>query len=317
VMLYETSHPFTVRDTYILGARIPLTDTNSQDWVLIDQHVQIGTGGGRRTASTDSTGSLFDGMIGDNLQGSSSSSGGSDSGSADFLIVEVRRKLDTGDPQDKPILNDDMVTTIATRVIGAWGDTSTSNYHGSSNRVRSAVRFRRTTGIDEVVAFRAKMAKQSTGYFDIRVKDYVIPTTATTYYDYCLNWTQIVEQNVPADQDVHVIGFEALPSRVAGKYVHHLNTYVSESNAIKDCGHIGTDSEIYLSWTPGMLPMAFPDNVGSLWGLNGYKSLHIVRHRIGNACVCGFVFGLLEFVYKHFHLVDGSAMAASLSNACW
>jgi DOMON domain len=37
-----------------------------------------------------------------------------------FLIVEAMRKLDTGDFQDHPILNDNLETVVATRVIGAW-----------------------------------------------------------------------------------------------------------------------------------------------------------------------------------------------------
>jgi hypothetical protein len=156
------------------------------------------------------------------------------------------------------------------------GESPTASYHGK-NRTRSSVRFRKLGGEDEFENFRNRMELEAEGYFDVRVQDYAIPVQATKYYNYCANWTQILEQNVPGDAPFQVIGYEVLVSDAGRKYLHHLNTFATERDSFSNCGEYTTDWEVYLSWTPGVYPLAFPQNVGSLWGKGGYKSIRLVR----------------------------------------
>jgi DOMON domain len=55
------------------------------------------------------------------------------SNSTKFLIVEMRRALDTLDSQDWVITNDANVDLSPRRVIAAWGDESFMSYHGARN----------------------------------------------------------------------------------------------------------------------------------------------------------------------------------------
>jgi hypothetical protein len=71
---------------------------------------------------------------------------------AGFLIVQVERLLDTGDPQDRKIVRDNQDFMAATRIIGAWGPSPYASYHGP-NRVRGAVRWTSLGGTDERTLF--------------------------------------------------------------------------------------------------------------------------------------------------------------------
>jgi len=56
-----------------------------------------------------------------------------------WIIVEVRRKLDTGDTQDHAIKNDIDFWVPPTRLIAAWGDSESVSYHGE-NRASTSIR---------------------------------------------------------------------------------------------------------------------------------------------------------------------------------
>lgn len=72
----------------------------------------------------------------------------------DFLIVEVRRKLDTQDDQDWPIRRDASRDTALHCIIAAWGDGSHMGYHGARN-ARSTIRWY-GYGRNEAVSFQTK-----------------------------------------------------------------------------------------------------------------------------------------------------------------
>jgi hypothetical protein len=56
-----------------------------------------------------------------------------------FLIFEAVRLLDTGDPQDRLIVEDGDQALPSSRIIAAWSDSDYLQYHGSNNRVGSSI----------------------------------------------------------------------------------------------------------------------------------------------------------------------------------
>ena len=93
------------------------------------------------------------------------------------IIFEAKRPLDTGDNQNRVLVDDSHVETPAHRVIAAWGDTNTYEYHGS-NRARGSVRF----FIDES---ERVSDNDEDGYEDLLIRNFRIPTQQTTYEYFC------------------------------------------------------------------------------------------------------------------------------------
>jgi len=191
VMLFESENPYTVRDAHILQERLPITD-DCQDWELIGE--------------------------------SALQEGG-------FLMVQARRLLNTGDTQDKVVIADDSTYQLPTRIIGAWGNTTTTaSYHGP-RRIRGVVRFHRLPSaikgegdplLREYDLFQQKMASDADGYFEIRNKNHTIAAEVTVYHDFCITWRELLAQNVP-DVPLHIIGFEPLLEASTAQYWHHFS----------------------------------------------------------------------------------------------
>lgn len=159
-----------------------------------------------------------------------------------FLIVEVRRKLITGDSQDKAIINDSNLQIPITRVISAWGDTEQYSYHGP-NRARSAVRwFNRAA--NDASTFKAAMDQNANGTFFIGAKDYSVKPVDTEYARFCVTGDDLRAMGVPIDEGATVIGFEPV---VTSRYVHHFTIYGGESeNNDTPCGFTGYSEMSYL-----------------------------------------------------------------------
>jgi len=128
-----------------------------------------------------------------------------------FMIVEFQRLVDTGDMQDRALIDDSGLDVAVSRVIFAWGDTPSMQYH-VKNRSKGGVRFY-GAGVDEQSAFRSTMEENAEGIFELRSKDHVIQLT-TNYIQLCLTWDDIVAQGVPADVPISVISFEPIVENV-------------------------------------------------------------------------------------------------------
>jgi hypothetical protein len=104
-----------------------------------------------------------------------------------FIAFEVRCLLDTGDPQDRVLLDDLDLVVPATPIITAWGDEEVLSYHGPNNRVRSSVRFFSNGAEatrDNIEILRDTVAD---GSFTITADNYTIPLAETTYYEFCVD----------------------------------------------------------------------------------------------------------------------------------
>jgi DOMON domain/Copper type II ascorbate-dependent monooxygenase, N-terminal domain len=198
-----------------------------------------------------------------------------------FLIFEGIRKFDTKDAQDHIILDDTAINIPAQRVIAAWGDSDTMQYH-STKRARSAVRW--FGAVDEQTSFRKLMKEQASGFFDMYLGNFTIPTLETEYVDFCYNWgPDFVPQGVPADSNVVMVGAEMILDPIAGPYIHHATTVggVTSLNESLVCQEVGVYNYPIYSWAFGAQPFLFPSDVGMTLGpgeKEGVQSFFIQVH---------------------------------------
>jgi len=144
-----------------------------------------------------------------------------------FLIFEASRLLDTGDDQDRPLIYDAPETSVASRVIAAWGDATSISYHGATDRARGQVRW--FQGLDEVTSFADTMIEQAEGYFEHRASNYSVGTNETQYVSFCIGREDLVAQGVPMEADpLFLIGFEPILDERAEAFVHHFVTTASD-----------------------------------------------------------------------------------------
>jgi hypothetical protein len=246
ILLYETATPDQVQDGHMLTARQPfIDDCGNIDWNFVY------------------------------------ASSYNNNGTSTFLIVQVSRKLDTGDSQDRPILNDSSMEVPLHRIIATWGDTPTVEYHGSNNRVRSAVRWYEsnsdsvpdttTTSLDTNNNFLSLPAE---GYFDLVAPNYTIPSkNCTTYAEFCFFWDDVLAQGVPDNiSTLYVIGYEAIPDGVTGaRHVHHYNLQGSRisSDELDTCQDRLLGGEMIYVWAPGEPRLELPDYVANPIGPDG------------------------------------------------
>lgn len=158
-----------------------------------------------------------------------------------FVIFEAFRNLNTGDPQDRAIIYDaDPGNVPAHRIIGAWGDSTTISYHGTTNRVRSAVRFYGQS--NEIATFYQSMKGQAEGSFEIRAVNYHMKPQETEYQHFCFSQQALIALGAP-NKAIHIIGWEPIVSTNSIPYVHHFIVYGSQdvnsglANTGYDCEH--------------------------------------------------------------------------------
>lgn len=167
-----------------------------------------------------------------------------------FLIFEAVRLLDTDDTQDHPISQDGELSSPASRVITAWSDSPVVQNHGPNNRASSILRFH---GDGQAEDFEAAMAEQAEGFVDIKAQDHPIKAIDTEYAYICVSYADLIAQGMPADTELHSIGFEPIIDPRGKKHVHHFILQASpDGNATSDsnCTDIDFVDMAYL-WAPG------------------------------------------------------------------
>ena len=197
-----------------------------------------------------------------------------------FLIFEAVRLLDTGDPQDRVILDDASRMIASTRIIAAWGDAPEVGYHGT-NRARAAVRW--FDNLDEQEIFTRTMEQNAAGSFKIGASDHPINAVDTAYVKFCASHQDILAQGVPTIDKMSIIGFEPIVSASSAPFVHHFTVRASqgENNGYSaTCGGtFPTTIELAYAWAPGEGPFALPSNIGAPYGgLDGFKSFVLEIH---------------------------------------
>jgi len=217
MVLYEASSHHTLTDAHVVESRaLPIMD-DCQDWTL-----------------KQATEAIVDGGKG-------------------WIILEMSRLLETGDPQDHAIVNDAGMIFPATRVIAAWGDSDSVAYH-FGNKARSAVRLFSDLNESEDELLKLK----SDGYFEIREDGYEIPVDDTTYHEVCKTFDDLkVDLNFPEGQNgVTMVGAIPVIMEETRQYIHHFTVYVTS-----DCDDHESRALIY-AWAPGVAGWSLPDDVG-------------------------------------------------------
>jgi dopamine beta-monooxygenase len=238
LFLFEASKPNEVRDAYIMDEFLPLDD-DCNNWEFVSSVVDT---------------------------------------NSDFLIVELRRLLDTGDPQDRALMQDGTVGFPSTFVITAWGDSAPVAYHGINNRAKGAIRFFQANYDDSVDEFYAKMALESDGFIDMPARNYAIQPVDSEYVNVCYSWNQMVAQGVP-NSTFSVVGFEPIIDPAGKEYVHHfLVTGDADPRNDESCEDSSTQALIY-GWAGGEWAFALPSEVGMHVGSGGsFSSFRIEIH---------------------------------------
>jgi dopamine beta-monooxygenase len=196
-----------------------------------------------------------------------------------FTIFEASRRLDTGDTQDRVLVDDSDIIVAPTRVLAAWGDTATPSYHAKNN-ARGVVRFFGTSSItEEEQAFSFAMAREAEGNFTVRATKYIIRAAPTTYAVFCVSRDDLLAQGVNLNQDLHTIGIEPIINPSTQRFVHHFVVFASSLpwNSSLPCDTY-PPVEIASTWAPGDVPYRPPANVGSPLGLKGFQSFQIQIH---------------------------------------
>lgn len=197
-----------------------------------------------------------------------------------FLIFEATRLLNTGDPQDRVIINDSSFAVAPSRIIAAWGNTPTVSYHGK-NRARGAIRW--FSDKDEQAVFDAAMKSGAEGSFELRALNYPIKAQETEYADFCFSKEDILAQGVPDVEKLSVIGFEAIISEEAKAMVHHFIVRASPNandGQSENCsGDFGRLTEMAYGWATGEGPQALAENLGAPFGgRKGFQSFSLEIH---------------------------------------
>jgi dopamine beta-monooxygenase len=140
--------------------------------------------------------------------------------SGGVLTIEATRALNTQDPQDKELTNDAHPAIDGTRVIAAWGDTNSIQYHGL-NRVTGQIRFFGDSVADPLASIKNDPSVRS---FTILQNKYPIPTAVTTYNHQCFPLSSASNGPIPSTSTQHIVAIEYLPdlSGHSQGNVHHL-----------------------------------------------------------------------------------------------
>jgi hypothetical protein len=224
----------TLQDSYVLDVYGPPTPDDCNDWTLINS-----------TQTTDG-----------------------------FLIFEATRLLDTGDPQDRAIIDDTTIDIPAHRIIAAWGDQASPAFHGD-NRARSLVRFFGEG--DATERFLEQMDVEADGFFEVRADNYTVKPIVTEYAYFCVNRADLIAQGVPMDEPLNIVGY--LPIFDSG-YVHHALAYGGFFPSLDCSSGRPSGVEAVYGYAPGQEPFSPPANVGGPLAASpgGHQSFLIEVH---------------------------------------
>jgi hypothetical protein len=195
-----------------------------------------------------------------------------------WIILEMKRALDTGDAQDHKISNDRDSWVASTKLIAAWGDSSSVGYHGL-NRARVAVRLfdDSDSNMSSSQKLESSLVAETDGYFDVREDNHNIPARGTTYHEVCKTADMIkTEINFKNEGKVTMVGAIPVLTPETAQFVHHFTVYMQ-----KDCSSSLFDIErsMVYAWAPGDEGWSLPSDVGfPLFGNDKQQALSIEIH---------------------------------------
>ena len=248
-------------DRFATDYTVPLLDEHSKDWIL--EHVVYNYNNNDDDDEKESS----------------------------FLVVQMRRKLDTGDTlQDRPIVFDGDLVVPPHRIIAAWGDSSTLEYHGPHKRASGSVRFHESDSVTagrDTENFQRSVRQESAGYVDVTMQNFSIPSSRSTIYaSKCLHLSDLLESHPEflssSRQEYNIIGFEPL---IQSAFPHHMVLYGSKSQDAEDgdCSSMLNQVSLH-GWAIGEGPALLPSNVGIPIGpslnndVDGFTSFKLSMH---------------------------------------
>mmetsp|Transcript_5138 Transcript_5138/g.7439 ORF Transcript_5138/g.7439 Transcript_5138/m.7439 type:complete len:645 (+) Transcript_5138:49-1983(+) len=199
-----------------------------------------------------------------------------------WIILEMKRALDTGDTQDHKIVNDNNFFSAPTRLISAWGDTPYVGYHGL-NSARNAVRIfseEADSGMSSAQAMVNTLDSESDGYFDLREDQHEILATKTEYHVVCKTASEI-KAGLDLGQDtvgvLTLTGGIPVLSPETAQFIHHFTLYVQ-----KGCGDgfgIRFSRTMLYAWAPGEDGWRLPRDVGiPMFDNDDHQALRLEIH---------------------------------------
>jgi hypothetical protein len=200
-----------------------------------------------------------------------------------FIIFEAIRQLDTGDLQDRKIVDDSDLSVAPTMILLAWGDGADWSYHGD-NRVKGALRFLKDGASQTEAQDFAAARLESEGVLELRANNFSIPVNETTYQEFCWDSSDLVDLGLLIDESLHAVGVDVVVDGPTRKYVHHLILQAgpfwdrdSQDTEPLSCqGYFGP--EIVFGWAPGGQPLVYPPDVGSPLARDGFQSFSLQIH---------------------------------------
>lgn len=172
-------------------------------------------------------------------------------------IVHLRRKLNTGDLQDRPI------ESGPSRIIWAFGELDSISYH-MGNRGMAGITFYTTKHpVDN-------FDPDAIGY-QFLMPSFKVPIKATTYA--CTTFT------VPQDVDYHIVQFDPL---INSPLVHFLILYLCKTNNSWVNSHLGNAQECWTDPNKTSIPLDICSDVIWTWsqGMSSYKLPYAAGFRV-------------------------------------
>lgn len=182
-------------------------------------------------------------------------------------IIEVTRKLQTGDDQDRDIQVENAPSGY-NRIIVAKGRSDAFGYHGAT-RWASMVNFGAYVepSLDAIkvdcCAFECSVSQgmdmscvvgnneaATHSRFSLR-NNHEIQPKVTDYNDAMLDLRLGIQQAGIPDAGIHIVGMEAVVNENTKKYIHHFTINADEAGA-----------EILWAWVPGNGPYVLPAEAG-------------------------------------------------------
>jgi len=204
--------------------------------------------------------------------------------SEEYLILQVRRLLDTGDMMHNcPILQDGDLEMPPSLLIAAWGDTEEHLYHGPNNNTCSQVHWDKNVVVDSKADFLKLMDEQANDYFEIRQNKHPIKDQVTEYTSICITWDDLLVLGVP-ENTFSIIGL--LPILDAMEHLHHFAVYgIRDTMNGHPCSNfLVIPADALGGWAHSKPPFELPLDVGIYLGLGSYQSFRLQFHYDNPKC---------------------------------
>ncbi len=144
------------------------------------------------------------------------------------IILEVSRRLVTGDEQDWPLLNDTDLE-LGTAIVAAWGDTPSMLYHADRKAKKHLFLF----PDHDIDKLRDLRNTPGLGVTDLVHVGFEVPGGIPSFYGYwCVNLKQAMGIAAGDDAPRHVIAYEAILDAEQGEHLHHVRVFAYEAESV-------------------------------------------------------------------------------------